>query len=170
MKNNSNKILLINAIIVVLGVLVDQIVKVLIEPLKDSNPIVIINNVLEITYLENRGAAFGIMQGQKIFFLVITIIVLAVLIYIFLKIPNDKKYIQLNICLSLTLAGAIGNCIDRVILGYVRDFIYFKIINFPVFNIADSYITVCMFWLVIMIVFIYKDEDLDFLKLKKRER
>lgn len=68
----------------------------------------------------------------------------------------------------LLAAGAIGNFIDRVRFGYVRDFIYFKIINFPVFNVADCYVTVSVIIFIILILFVYKNEDdFAFLSLKK---
>ena len=66
-------------------------------------------------------------------------------------------------------AGAIGNFIDRLEFGYVRDFIYFKLIDFPVFNVADSYVTVAVIIFIILILFVYEEEDFDFLKFSKKE-
>ena len=78
--------------------------------------------------------------------------------------PRQKKYLYLDYIIVLVVAGAIGNHIDRVLNNYVVDFIYFSLINFPVFNIADCYVTVSMILLLILILFYYKDEDLEEIK------
>ena len=101
-------------------------------------------------------------------FLVLTVIMICLITYVVLKTPLIRKYIPVYITCILLAAGAIGNFIDRVRLGYVRDFIYFKIINFPVFNIADCYVTVSVIIFIILILFVYKNEDdFAFLSLKK---
>ena len=69
---------------------------------------------------------------------------------------------------TLLVSGAAGNFIDRVRFGYVRDFIYFKLINFPVFNVADCYVTVSVVLLIILILFVYKEDDFNFLKISKK--
>lgn len=166
--HNSFKNIILVLAIVVIGFILDQITKIKIcEPLKGNNPIVLIKNVLEFTYVENRGAAFGILNGQKTVFLIIAIVFSAIMIYIFYKLPAERKYLDLNICLAFTLSGAIGNSFDRISIGYVRDFIYFRLIDFPVFNVADIFITCSMFWLMGLILFKYKDEDFYFLKKNK---
>ena len=78
-------------------------------------------------------------------------------------------YSKLHISLILIAAGAIGNLIDRVRLGYVVDFFYFSLINFPVFNVADIYVTVSSFYLVILLLFVYKESDLEFLAFKTKK-
>ncbi len=161
--NNSKKMLLINFIAVIALIFLDLYIKLLITPLKDNGPVVLIKDVLELNYLENRGAAFGILQGQSVFFLLIAIVIFVAGCYLYVKIPCEKKYIKLNIALDFFLAGALGNTIDRMYYGYVRDFIYFKLINFPIFNGADIYITCSTFWFVIMIIFCYKEDDLSFI-------
>ena len=84
------------------------------------------------------------------------------------NINNAINLIPVYITCILLAAGAIGNFIDRVRFGYVRDFIYFKIINFPVFNVADCYVTVSVIIFIILILFVYKNEDdFAFLSLKK---
>ena len=113
-------------------------------------------------YLENRGAAFGILQGQRELFFVITIIVLVGLLIFLYKIPFNKKYMPLFVVLILIFSGAIGNFIERVTKGYVVDFLYFKPINFPLFNIADSYITIACFVLLYLLLFHYKEDELKF--------
>lgn len=130
--------------------------------LKDKEPFDVFKNILQFFYYENRGAAFGILQGQRYLFFVVTVIVLVLIINYFIKIPFNKKYLLLNMILILIFSGAIGNFIDRIIKGYVVDFIYFIPINFPIFNVADSFITVACFLLLFAILFYYKEDDLKF--------
>ena len=92
---NSIKMIIIDLIIAVLGIIFDQYTKVLASPLKENGPIVLINNVLELYYIENRGDAFGMLQGQRIFFIIIAVVLLAAMIFVFIKIPAEKKYIKL---------------------------------------------------------------------------
>ena len=141
-------------------ILIDQLSKVwALSALRGTEGIAVIPNVFELSYLENRGAAFGILQDHQIFFVLI-------LTWIYRRIPQTKKYIPLRISYALIMAGAFGNLIDRVFRGYVVDFFYFKWIDFPVFNVADIYVTVTMILLLILILFFYKEEDLDFLNRK----
>ena len=122
----------------------------------------LIKGVFEFTYVEHRGAAFGILQNHQMMFAAFTVIVVILIFAFYLKIPQGKKYLPLNISLVVLMAGAIGNFIDRTYLGYVVDFLYFKLINFPVFNVADIYVTCSAFLLVILVMFVYKEEDLKF--------
>ncbi|MDO5041142.1 MAG: signal peptidase II [Peptoniphilus sp.] len=136
-------------------VLVDQISKKLVvEFLKGEPPVVVIENFLNFFYLENRGAAFGIMQNARAFFLVITVVIVIVILYILLK--NYKKSSAIfKLSLGLILGGAIGNFIDRVRLHYVVDFISVRIFgfDFAVFNLADSFVVVGTILLMIMVLF-----------------
>lgn len=151
--------------------LADQLTKLwAVKILKPIGSIPIIRNVLEIYYVENRGAAFGIMQNKQWFFLIITVVVLVGLIWISGKIPEEKHFTPLKVCLYFVGAGAVGNMIDRIFRKYVVDFIYFSLINFPVFNVADIYVTVAAFLLVILMLFFYQEEDLDRVFSKKREQ
>ena len=125
--------------------------------------------MLYFQYLENRGAAFGIFfQDRKIFLVLLTSLILVSVCYVLWKIPADKKYIYLKLLCFLITAGGIGNLIDRVRLDYVIDFIYFAPIDFPVFNVADIYVSVGMVFLFIVVLFYYKDEDFEFLKWKNK--
>lgn len=170
-KKNAGKLwfLLIDFLVAGLGVLFDQITKMLIRKYEANLPIPIIDNVLEISYLENKGAAFGMLQGKQLLFSIIFVVVIIGIILFLLKIPAEKKYRKLHIVLSFILAGAIGNTIDRFVKKSVTDFIYFKLINFPLFNVADIFITCCTILLVIFILFVYKDADFAFLKREKKE-
>ncbi|HAP4052547.1 TPA: signal peptidase II [Enterococcus faecalis] len=101
---------------------------------------------LSLTHLRNTGAAWSLLEGKMIFFYVITVIVSVVIIYLLIK--NYKKSIWYSVGLSFVLAGAIGNFIDRVRLGYVVDMLQTDFMNFPIFNVADSTLVVgviCIF-------------------------
>lgn len=149
------------AVIFIILLLADQLTKLwAVKVLKPIGSIPVIRNVLEIYYVENRGAAFGIMQNKQWFFLIITLAVLAAL-YGFRKIPEERHFTPLKICLYFVGAGAVGNMIDRIFRKYVVDFVYFSLINFPVFNVADIYVTVAAVMLVILILFFYQEEDFD---------
>ena len=157
------------AVLTVLLVALDQWTKYLaVLFLKDQDPFVIIDGVFELHYLENRGAAFGILQGQKVIFLICTVLILAVLAFYYNRMPLEKKYQPLRVVGVLLGAGAVGNLIDRMVQSYVVDFLYFKLIDFPIFNVADCYVTAGAILLAILILFVYKDEELGFLSLKKK--
>ena len=161
-KNNGIKLIIFSICSMIL-IFIDQLTKSIVtNRLSNGNKIIVIPEVFEIFYLENRGAAFGILQGQRVLFFVITIIVLLLLVVFLFRLPYQKKYIPLYIVLLLIFSGAIGNFIDRITKGYVVDFLYFKPINFPLFNLADSYITIACFLLLYLIVFHYKEEELKF--------
>ena len=147
-------------------ILIDQLSKVwALSALRGTEGIVVIPNVFELSYLENRGAAFGILQDHQIFFVLITVAAAVILTWIYRRIPQTKKYIPLRISYALIMAGAFGNLIDRVFRGYVIDFIYFSLIDFPTFNVADIYVTCGIIILILLIFFRYKEEnDFDFLK------
>lgn len=155
-------------ILVIAGIALDQWSKAFMTRLLKGNPAVpIIKDVLELTYVENRGAAFGMLQGKRIYFIILAAVILVLFVWLLLKLPPEKKYRKIHTALSLILAGAMGNTIDRWRNGYVVDFIYFKLIDFPVFNVADIYITVTTIWLAVLILFFYKEEDFAFLQRKR---
>ena len=150
-------------------VAIDQYTKYLaVIHLKDKPAFIIFNGVLELNYLENKGAAFGMLQNQKAFFIFVAIVVLGVICYVLFKMPDHRKYRILHLLLSLITAGAIGNMIDRIRFNYVVDFIYFVLINFPIFNVADMYVTISTAALVIMLLFVYKENDLSFISFKSK--
>lgn len=148
-------------IAVILGVALDQFTKYLAITYIKDNPITIIDGVFQLRYLENRGAAFGMLQNQQWFFLIITLITLCIVTYIYVKLPREKHFNPLRICLIALVAGAIGNMIDRIRLKYVVDFFYFELIDFPIFNVADIFATVSTIALVILFLFYYSEEDFD---------
>lgn len=151
-------------------ILADQFTKyIAVVHLKDQPAIPLITDVLELNYLENRGAAFGMLQNQKIFFVFVAVMILAVIAYVIFKMPEKKKYTILHVLLVLIASGAVGNMIDRLRLDYVVDFISFVLIHFPIFNVADIYVTVATFLLVILLLFYYKESDLEFLSFKQNK-
>lgn len=157
-------------VICTLLVVLDQLVKLwVLATLKGKDPIVLIENILEFRYLENRGAAFGILQNQLWFFVIITVFVLVALILVVKRMPDNKRFLWLRICIYLIGAGAVGNMIDRVFRRYVVDFIYFKLIDFPIFNVADIYVTCAAFLMVVLVMFYYKDEELDMILTRKKK-
>ena len=131
--------------------------------LKGQPPFVLWENVFELNYLENRGAAFGMLQGQKGIFLVSTVLVLALIGLYYHRAPLGKRFVPVRVVGVLLLSGALGNMIDRVGQSYVVDFLYFKLIDFPVFNVADCYVTVGAVLMAVLFLFYYKDEELGFL-------
>lgn len=140
----------------------DQYTKILSVMLfKDQAPLVLIKGVLELTYLENKGAAFGMMQGKIPFFLILTPIVVLAIAFVYIRLLKTPKYKALKICLFFLAVGAVGNLVDRAALNYVRDFIYFRLINFPVFNVADIYVTCSVFALAFIVLFVYKEKDIE---------
>jgi len=166
--SKKNKLILADLFGMILFILADQFTKYMaVMYLKDKPAIPIIRDVLELSYLENRGAAFGMLQNQKIFFVFVASIILAVIVYVIFKMPDDRKYVRLHVFLVLIASGAIGNMIDRLRLDYVVDFISFVLIHFPIFNVADIYVTVATTFLVLLILFCYREEDLRFLSFKQ---
>lgn len=138
----------------------DRITKLMaIENIKPLGSMTVIDGVLDFTFVENRGAAFGILQGRQWFFVALTCFVGAVMAYYLVKLPKKPKYRPLRFALTLILAGALGNnLIDRITYGYVVDFLEATFISWPVFNIADIYIVTGTILLVILMLFVYKDE------------
>ena len=136
--------------------------------LKGQSPIVLWDGVFELHYLENRGAAFGILQGQKAVFLVCTLLILILIVFFYNRLPAGKRFFMMRLVAVFLAAGAVGNLIDRMRYSYVVDFLYFKLIDFPVFNVADCYVTVGAVLLAVLILFVYKEEELGFLSLKRQ--
>lgn len=161
---NSKKIHAIHFITFVTLVFLDQITKYFSRTaFANGGSKDIIPDVLSLCFHKNTGAAWSIMSGKTGFLTIFTIILIVLLIYIYLKTPIKPRLTTFKLMMIFLLSGAVGNLIDRVILGYVTDFIYFEIINFPVFNIADCYITVTAILFLIMTFCYFKDNDFDFI-------
>ena len=169
--SKKKKKILLDVLLFICLVFFDQFTKYLaILNLKDQSAVPIIKNVLELNYLENRGAAFGMLQDQKIFFILIAVFIIGIISYVLCIMPDDKKYNALHILLVMICSGACGNMIDRIRTDYVVDFIYFVLINFPIFNFADICVTVSTVLLIILFLFYYKEKDFAFLSFKQQKK
>lgn len=174
MYNNQNRrsstlCWILSAVAFILLVISDQLSKHLaVLNLKGGDGIVLIDGVFELRYLENRGAAFGMMQNMQFFFVAGAVLICLAAVCIYARMPLTGKYLPLRICTILLCSGAVGNMIDRVRQDYVVDFFYFSLIDFPIFNVADCYVVVACVLFVILILFYYKGED-DFHFLRGRK-
>ena len=156
--------------IMVLAVFLDQLTKYLtVLCLKPIDTLPIIEDVIHLTYVENPGAAFGMMKDQRWLFMVVSsVAIVALLIYLFKK--KTQHWME-NLAIAFIVGGGIGNMIDRVILGYVVDMIDFRLIDFAVFNVADSFVCVgaglLMLYIILSGVQEYKEEKARKLRLSK---
>lgn len=122
----------------------------------------IIHGFISFIYVHNSGAAWGIFSGRPIFLIIISIIVIALFIAFYvlrLRKFKDKISLWLSVSLGFIAGGCFGNLIDRIAFGYVRDFINFDFMNFPVFNVADICLTVGIILLFIYFIFFYSKEE-----------
>ncbi len=130
--------------------LIDQITKIIISNNINLNgSVTVIKNFFSLTYVKNTGAAFGFFSGKT---LLITIISIFIFIYLLMELIKNKSNIKIiNLSFSFILGGLIGNLYDRIVLGYVRDFMDFTIFNkgFAIFNIGDIFIVVGCFMFII---------------------
>ena len=179
-KNRS--VMIRSTIIVAILILIDQITKMFaFNGLKNTPGITIINGVFELKYLENQSAAFSLdpisliykifhityfdthpqvfLNCKMAFFIILTVVVLVIIALLYQRIPWNRRFLPLNVILIGFFAGAIGNLIDRIVHNYVIDFFYFSLINFPIFNVADIYVTLSAIALIIVVFFYYKEED-----------
>lgn len=142
-------------IAIVLMVLLDQLTKIwAVHALGYSGDIPLWQGVLHFHYLENRGAAWGIFSGKQLFLILLTSVIIICLVVYLWRLPQNKVSKWYQIAFSMIIGGAIGNLIDRISLNYVRDFIYFKLIDFPIFNVADVFVVcgVILLMLVILVI------------------
>lgn len=126
-------------IIIISAIAADRVSKVICRQyLRPLGSVPVIKGVFHLTYVENTGAAFGMLQGNTWFLILTSVLVSAVVAYLIWKVKPENRYVKIS--LALILGGALGNLVDRVLLGYVVDFLDFRI--WPVFNIADSCVVV----------------------------
>lgn len=169
MKKRKIILLIVDLIMMILLTFLDQLTKYLaVLCLKGQPSIPIIKGILVLQYLENKGAAFGMLQNQKIFFIFIEVLVLFVIAFVLYRIPSHKKYTLMHAVLVFVASGAVGNMIDRVVQDYVVDFIYIELIDFPIFNVADIYVTCATAVSIAAVLFWYKEEDFAFLSVKQK--
>lgn len=150
-------------------VFIDQLTKYIIVhnmALYESIPIV--KNVFEIFYIRNPGTAWGLLANKQFLFAISTVIIFIVGTIVYIRCVRLSKYKDIRILLIFILAGGMGNFIDRIRYKYVIDFLYFKLIDFPVFNVADCYVTIGFISLIFIILFKYKENDFEDLFSGKR--
>ncbi len=136
----------------------DQLSKLwALNTLAPIHSIPIIEGVFELMYTENRGAAFGILQGFRWGFLVLTLPVVIMIVGLYIKLGRYR--LSYRIALTMMLSGALGNAIDRLFRGFVVDFFYFKLINFAVFNVADSLLVCGTILFAVILLFVDKGKN-----------
>ena len=154
---------IIAAIVSVLILVADQITKYIVTvnmTLGESRPF--LKGLIDFVYIYNEGGAWGFLSGYQWILLTITAIIIIIFITVLIKYGMNDKLLFWSIC--LVLSGGLGNMIDRIVNGYVTDFLYFELINFPVFNVADCYVVVSAIAAMLLILFYYKEEDLETIK------
>lgn len=151
---------LIPAIAAVILIGLDQATKYMaLVNLKPIGSMVVVDKFLDLTFVENRGVAFGMFSGQRWFILLLTGVITVVLVYYYMKLPKTREYKFVRMSMVLIFAGAIGNMIDRVYRGYVVDFFEFTFFQWPVFNVADIYVVIGVLILAFLILFVIKDPE-----------
>lgn len=144
-------------LIALIVVALDQYTKALAVAKLKTQTVPILENIFHLTYVENTGAAFGMFKNANtVFIVVISIIITGILIALF-KMKLNSKLIKISV--ALILGGAVGNLMDRISRGFVVDFLDFRLINFPVFNIADSCIVVGAILICIFVIFFDNKEE-----------
>ncbi|MBO4376052.1 MAG: signal peptidase II [Lachnospiraceae bacterium] len=166
MKKLTLKRSVIAVIAIAILVFLDQLTKYIVKTNFELHETrMLIDGILRFRYIENPGMAWSMLEGKQLLFAIITPIVVFFIGKTFICLPETKRYNAIRILCVLIISGAIGNFIDRVwggetlFTGGVVDFIDFYIINFPVFNVADIYVTCSEILLIILLIFVYKDED-----------
>ncbi|MBE5997852.1 MAG: signal peptidase II [Lachnospiraceae bacterium] len=148
-------------ILIALLTAMDQITKIFAEETLSEGAHVLIPGVFELRYLENHGMAFSLLQNKMTFFYLGTVLFFLAASFFWFRLPAGKRMRPLRIIIIFLIAGGIGNFIDRIRFQYVRDFLYFSLIDFPIFNVADVYVSVSAAVLAVLIFFYYKDEDFE---------
>lgn len=183
-KTKSSKTMIGSFVAVFLMVFLDQITKYFAAvKLKGQEPFPLIDGVFQLRYLENQSAAFSFdpisflhkifhisffnahpdafLACKMAFFVILTVAVLIFLGVLYRRIPWNRHFFFMNLVFIGFFAGAIGNLIDRIMHNYVIDFFDFTLINFPIFNVADIYVTISAIALILMVFFVYKEEDYE---------
>lgn len=150
-------------------ILLDQGTKLwALTSLKPIHSMTLVEGFMDLTFVENRGVAFGMFSGQRWFILLLTAVITVVLVCFYRSLPRKKEYRAVRVSILLILSGAVGNIIDRLFRGYVVDFFEFTFFEWPVFNVADIYVVAGVILLAFLLIFVIKDEDIT-LKRKKDE-
>lgn len=142
-------------------VMLDQLSKyAAVLHLKNQSGIILIPGIFELYYLENRGAAWGLLENARFFFLITAVILTGLIFYYYRRLPLEHHWNLSRVLMIMLASGAVGNAIDRFVHGYVIDFLYFSAINFPVFNVADCYVTIS----IALFLFFYRKEVYEWIR------
>lgn len=146
------------SVLTLILIIADQYTKHLaVKFIKPVGSVEVIKNILRFSYVENRGAAFGMLRDARWVFITVTVISIAAIIWwMVFRRPENRL---LRVSLLLILSGALGNLIDRIMLGYVTDMIDVAFIDFPVFNFADCCVVVGAVLFAIYVLFVYKEPE-----------
>ncbi len=158
-------------VLFVLLIGLDQVTKVLVRIYlpANKNRFDLIPGVFCLEHIENDGSVWGMLSGRISFLLIVSVLLFAMLFWVYIRMPKDKIYLPLFWIDIFMMAGAIGNSIDRIVFGHVTDFFYFELINFAIFNVADIYITCAAILTIILMLTKYRDNDFAFLGFKKKQ-
>lgn len=160
--NNKLKRLIIVILSIIILVVIDKITKIWAEATLIKGNIELIPGMLRFELLPggNNGAAWGMLSGHQVLFIIIASLVCIMLLVVIYNMPFENKFYPIIVFMTMIISGGIGNMIDRAFIGTVTDFISFYIIHFPIFNVADMYVSVATVLFIIMFLFYYSDEDL----------
>ncbi len=151
---------LIHFIIVLILIAVDQYTKHLaLVHLKPIHTTDFIPHFVRLTFVENRGVAFGMLSGKIGFILCLTVVISVAMVIYYMKLPDEREYRWVKHCMAFVFAGAVGNIIDRIFRGYVVDFFEFDFFTFPVFNFADIFVVCGVIVLSYFILFVIKEPE-----------
>ncbi len=161
---------LLHIFILIILVATDQITKIMAaNAFSDGSSYAIFEDVLRLVFSKNTGASWGVMKGMNPFFMIFVSLVALLVLWFYFSLPAKKYYNPLRYATIILLSGAIGNLIDRFRVGYVIDFIYFELIDFPVFNLADCYITVSAALIILLVLVRYRNDDIKLRFFKKKK-
>ncbi|MDD2958311.1 MAG: signal peptidase II [Lachnospiraceae bacterium] len=170
-ENNKKQRLIWGGIALFVLLALDQFTKYLAwTNLRTNGDVILIPGVFELHYLQNQGAAFGMFENMQWLFILFAAIISCGAAYFFYVLPSEARFRPLRILCIVILAGAIGNMIDRLVYHYVIDFLYFTLIDFPIFNVADIYVCCSTVLFMILILFYYKEDDFNRISGKKTKK
>lgn len=142
------------AIFVILALIgIDQLTKWLAVTHLQGEPAVLWEGVFELRYVENDGMAWGLFGGEIFRWVVVSITAVLMVALLYMLLSGRHRHRWLSVSLVLIVAGGVGNLIDRVLNGYVVDFLYVRLIDFPVFNVADCFVVVGAALLIVYLLF-----------------